>query len=352
MRIHWYYTGCDREDEREIERCWDRVRPGVEAKLQSDREQPAELGLSVIHRDGRPEWHVQAALHLPTRTLVAESDANEVGSALENVVAGLAGQVETVESRSTIVERRRQGLHAIVPILAQCRSVGRGDAFFSFLRPLMGTLRTHIRRELDVLETEEILSGGDVALADVTDETMMRAWDAFDDRPSGMPLDLWLLQLVDRVIADLSGGRFVRESLEERRPFFVPTLDSGQEGARDESWEHENYPESIELAELIPGEPGLEVWDRLDREARRRNLAHLFGDLSRAERHALVLYAVEGYDLADIAQMQGRSTDEVQADIETARRRLAQRLREDEALVDRTEEFELRGGRDTARRRR
>ena len=45
------------------------------------------------------------------------------------------------------------------------------------------------------------------------------------------------------------------------------------------------------------------------------------------QRRAFTLHVLEGWDVVDIALVQGRSAEEVQADIEVVRRALRERLR-------------------------
>ena len=82
------------------------------------------------------------------------------------------------------------------------------------------------------------------------------------------------------------------------------------------SWAME---ERLGLEDLIPDAEGTEAWERLDAEEQRDRLLSLIGELPPAQRQAFLLYALEGYDTAEIAMLQDRPESQVKADIETAR---------------------------------
>ena len=323
MRVDWTYDGCDPEDERTIESLWEGYQAELEAKLGELPVEPAELRLAVLHDSDSDQWEVQAALHLPAQTLTAEVTGAALEDVLDRVVAALVQEIDEQADVPTEIERRRQGLEAILPLLIRYRSENRSSSFFSFLGPLMGSLRTHAQRELDILQIEGVVNEEEIEPDDVLDEAMLRAWDRFNNRPDNVPLDLWLIGLIHEVIDDYARGT-PHESLEEERQIALPEED---EQSSPYTWiEQATYPETVELGELLPGHPGLEAWDRLDMETRQTRLSRLLSVLTQQQRHTLILNAVEGFEPEVIAAFQGRTPEEVKADIEAARRKLADML--------------------------
>ncbi|HUG92130.1 MAG TPA: hypothetical protein VML55_14920 [Planctomycetaceae bacterium] len=333
MRIDWTLTGCTQEDEREIERLWEAVQPAFEARVGAVPAEEAEL-LIGVHRQtedpDEPEWDVQAVLNLPTGTLAAEALGRDLQDVLDRAVGDLARQLDELEEQPLEVERRRQGLEAVLPFLERSRSAGRSGAFFAFLQPVVHSFRRYVDRELAVLRSEAAISGESLEAADVLDDVLLRAWERFDRRPRNGKLDLWILALINE---SLAGCRDVpHESLEQRVPIPRP---EPHESVYEETWiEQATYPEALELSEVLAGNDGIAGWDELDLDTRQTGLVRLLGGLSPEQRHALVLSAAEGYEPAEIADLQDRTVDEVLADIALARDELRRKYEQPGDLED------------------
>lgn len=324
MNVDWTFDGCDPDDERAVEQLWEDRRPELEAKMAGLSLQPSELRLAVTRDSETDEWELQAALHLTTRTLAAEHLGGTLEAVLDRTIAELARSIDEEGSRPVEVSRRRQGLEAVLPLLERNRAEGRSDQFFTFLGPLMQTLQGHAQRELELLELEGALPTDGLEADDVLDEAMLRAWERFEQRPRGLPLELWLIGLVHGVLDDHARG-VPHESLQAEREIALPEQD---EQTSPITWiENATYPETAELGDLLPGGPGVEAWDRLDLDTRQTKLAALLSYLSREHRQLLVLNAVEGFEPEQIAALQERSPDEVQAELHESRRRLAAALK-------------------------
>ncbi len=323
MEIDWTYDGCDQMDERTIERWWEEIQTRLEAKLAELPVEPAGLRLAISHDSESDEWLVQAALHLPIRTLVVESTSENVKDALEQTIRGLADQINLESDQKGVFTAdespRRSRLEAILPFLERNRAEERSGIFFTFLQPLMRTLDAHVRQELDILELEGAIPGEEIEPDDVLDEVMVRAWDPFPDRPASVSLFLWLVQLMESVLDEYSQGT-THASLEEDRPVALP--EQNDQTSRDSWTEHAGYPETIELGDLLAVRPGIDSWDRLDIETKQTGLAKLLSILPRIQRQALVLNMAEGFELTEIADFQDRSKAEVTADIESAQQTL------------------------------
>jgi RNA polymerase sigma factor (sigma-70 family) len=190
------------------------------------------------------------------------------------------------------------------------------------LRPLLGFLRDHARRELRILELEGVLHRNEVSAADVLDEVLSRAWERFADRPKHLALDLWLTDLLHEVLETwVKQEPRPHVSLAERAP---ETADSGGE---QEWWAALlGYDDSFTLEDLLPGSEGTEVWDELASEEQRRQLLALVAELPTPQRQAFLLHALEDYDPAEITMVQDRPESQVRADIETARKALKERF--------------------------
>jgi len=320
MNIDWTYDGCDSEEERQIERLWETCQADLESKVAELSLDPPELGLSVTHNSESDVWELQAALHLTTRTLTSETRGHALQPVIEKTVADLIQEIDREGGRPTEAARRLQGLEAVIPLLERNRAEGRSYQFFFFLGPLMQSVRTHAARELELRELEGALSTEEFEVDEILDEALLRAWDRFETRPRGLRFDLWLISLIHEVLDGYS-GEAPHESLQTERDVAFPEQD---EQTSPITWvEQVTYPETIELGDLLPGDPGVEVWDRLDFETKQTKLGELLTYLSREHRQLLVLNAIEGFEPEQIAALQERSPQEVQADLDESRNRLA-----------------------------
>jgi DNA-directed RNA polymerase specialized sigma24 family protein len=168
------------------------------------------------------------------------------------------------------------------------------------------------------------LHAGELTAGDALDEAMLQAWDQFASRPTDRPFDLWLIQLIDQAI-DLGARAIADESLESRRP--QPSTEPW--GSQQDEWVADPITsDTIELARLLPGAPGIEMWDELDVEIKQSQLDEIFERLTRPERQVLMLNAVEGFDTATIADFQDRPQADVEQDLIAARSTLERMFRE------------------------
>lgn len=348
LQIHWTFTGCDMDDELAVQHLWEDRRLPLEAKLATLPVEPSELRLGVHQDSDTSDWEVQAALHLPARTLVAESGAEDVQPALDDVIGTLVGEIEAYETLRDDVSHSRDGIEPVTQLLEHNYAAGRSEAFLAFLRPILRSLAPHVRRELQVFEMEGTLDLEEITSADILDEVMIRAWDRFGRRPPSLKLDVWLIQLTDEVLNEAVQQPHL-VSLDEREQISGPDpVDPSSPSA----WVEEiSFMETLELGELLPDAPGTDEWDRLDMEIKELSFARLLAQIPREQRQALIFSAIEGFDPAEIAAIQQRSEEEVQQDIALAQRKLTDYFTQQD-ITDLEQEFEQPGGRDRRRRRR
>jgi DNA-directed RNA polymerase specialized sigma24 family protein len=93
----------------------------------------------------------------------------------------------------------------------------------------------------------------------------------------------------------------------------------------------DEYAETVELGELLPGNWGGAAWDGMDVEVKQAHLASLFAKMSREQRQAFVLNVVDGFNVAEIADFQGRKVAAVQADIAAATTNVQRQLQLEES---------------------
>ncbi|MFO7908205.1 MAG: RNA polymerase sigma factor [Planctomycetota bacterium] len=315
MQVHWSYFDCDKEDEEQLQRQWEDRQRRLFSRLEAHADEPAELELVADRQDESPQWQIQSALHLPDRTVVVRAAGNEPGEAVENIVTGLIDEIDQLPERPEKITLRREGLQSVVPILEQCRRNGRSDVFCTWLAPVVATLDKHVRHELRTREAESDGAITQVTSNDVLDEVLVRAYDQFDRRPQNLSLDLWLVQLAQEVL-DESCRTLAEQSLDEQVP--KPTTEP-REAWRDRWTEWSTVSETMEMGDMLPTVPGIEAWDALDLETKKTETDRMLSRLPRDERQALVLNTVYGFPVAEVADFQGRSQDDVRAAIQGGR---------------------------------
>jgi DNA-directed RNA polymerase specialized sigma24 family protein/ribosome-associated translation inhibitor RaiA len=332
MPIHWTYDGCDEQDEFRIEEHWRSRSLELEGKFAALDDQPTELRIAVRQGEDSPEWEVQAALHIDTRTLVAESSASKMERALDMVLHMLADKLDRLGEKPSSVTTRSEGSPDVIHLLRQAYQSGQSEIFLSTLAPLAGSVRAYARRELHMRELEDDLPGEQITVAEVLNEVMVRAWEQFPHRPETQAIALWLVGLVDAVL-----GQFDRpigkESLDDARE--APSSDT-REAWRDEWIERVGEDETISLGDLVPGVESAEVWDDYTADEKHLRLADLAARLPRDCRQAFALHAADGFGIAEIADFQGRSEEAVLADIASARRAIKAHV--EESQLDEIEE--------------
>lgn len=330
MNVDWICEECGPDEQQAWESLWEEFEPEVEAKLAELPVDPVELRLAVFHllEADTPEttesWELQAALHLTTQTLVAESRAETPREAMTQLVAELARRIDDYVEQPEEVCRVRQGLEAILPLLQRNHAEGRSYQFIAFLAPLVRSLITHARRELDILELEGKVPPEELAPNDILDETLLQAWKRFDQRPPGVPLDLWLISLIHEVTSGIARGE-VQIPLPSAEDVPLPEREDREEAEAEFPFEEDTDP-LTEWEQLLPGHPALAAWDEMDVEERRSQTARLLSRLPTEQRHALVLATVEGFTPEQIAAVQDRPVSAVLSDLESARATLSQAL--------------------------
>ena len=347
MRIHWVFTGCDEESKSAAISYFQNRKLELQGKLRQAGEDPGDLRLAIHHDSENGRWEIQAALHSSGRTLTTESQAEELSDAWDDIFACLARQIDDVETGVPAVARTRRGQKGVDPLLEKNFRAGRSDAFMAFLQPIVRSLHHYVHQELAARQREQNAPPEVLTAVEVLDEMLIRAWERFGRRPQDRTLDLWLVEIAHEIM-DQHSQPLTQQSLEER----LPAPDQHSRGTDDDNWvDIESYQQTMELSDFLPGEEAPDYWDRLDVETKQLGMAQLLGSLSRDQRQTLLLSAVEGFSTAEIADFQGRRTEEVEGDIVEARATLQRRL-DQESLLEIEQAMEAPGARDGRRRRR
>lgn len=259
---------------------------------------------------------------------------SHLGSSLEQALDGAADTLQkslkrTLGRKDSLFKRRaraRAEFTAANPLLQRDAEIGNQDEFLKLLRPLLGFLRDHARRELRILEVDGLLPPDQVTAADLLDEVMARAWLRFADRPREISLDLWLANLLDETLDEkIQPAARVKESLSEHAD---EVLSEDLLQVDDQEWWVWllGEDETITLGDTIPSGQSASAAEQLEAKELQDRVHALLGALPKVRRQAFVLSVLEAYELFEIAMLQNRPEAEVQADIEAASDTLREQL--------------------------
>ena len=337
MRVSWNYFGCDREQKESIQRAWQEGWQGLQAELATFGINSSRLQLTVSRRDMCPAWNLQAALHVRGQTLISLAEQDDGTAGIHDLLADLRGKLGELRPGSVQSLARPRDLDRLTSFLEAWRKSGRADVFLGFITPLVGSLRPYVRRELRI---RELASGMRAALDtpdEVLDELLVRAYEQFPLRPRQTALELWLLGLAEQILEEVFAGTGL-ESLND----WIEQPDAEPIDSRHTVWtEWATDQERLERGDLLPGLAATDVWDDLDVETKQTELYQLLKDVPRHKRQCLMLHTVDGFTIAEIADFQDRSEEQVRVDIDAARWALEQQFRDSRWLDDIEERLDL-----------
>lgn len=340
MDTRWTFEGIGKAERERCERYWEEKKARRLERLLQRLPKPhrLSLGFEPLGKGGRG-FQARALLTLPTGRLVVTARADSLAELVDLVADKLAHRLQHHRDRLRAHwvdrrrARRREETEELHELLAADRAAERRASFYELLKPLLRPLERTIRIELDQLEKNGVLGPRQVSVDDVRDEVLLRAWSGFETRPPGQHLDLWLMSLVERVLADLAEEPSRIETLSQTdEPEPAQEAEETLEES-DEAWakviEEHDVPDLVDLlpaGESASGVGDLEV-DELREEIERTLRTHL----APAQRRALLSWLFEGLTAEEIALIQDRDVAEVEADIEKARALLREQLAAQEA---------------------
>lgn len=256
-------------------------------------------------------------------------------SSLDQAVAGATDKMEktlkrTLGRKTSILRRRgreRAQFSGATPVLEHDVETGQRDDFMRVLRPLLGHLGQHARRELRIMEANGTLYPGQIVFAHLLDEVVTRAWLQFADRPRWMALDLWLTKISDEVIEET-----IREDERICGSVAGPSDEMSAQKilqVDDQEWWVSLLGEDETTTEDDAVMSGQSTWadELLEAEELMYRIHTLLGKVPAMQRRAFVLNVLEAYEVSEIAMLQGRSEKDVRDDIEAVRNQLLERLR-------------------------
>jgi RNA polymerase sigma factor (sigma-70 family) len=340
MSFHWVFNKCMSAVKSDVEEYWGRkwqrlqklLAPSYAPELQDVR-----VTFACHQQNPQRVWYdIHAVIGLPTGTLVAKSHDKQPRAAVDKVVDRLAAEIirhkerlrkDYVFKRKT---RPRADLSAAGPQTSRQPTVEDRQLFTRLIRPLLPVLKDHIRRELKVLEIEEVLHRNELTVADLTDEVLTRAWERFADRPQNESLEKWLIDILHDTLEDLikqepRPHEALEEEVDETLPSEVPQVDE------QEWWSWLlGYEDPLQLEDYVARLKDSELLEHVEAEDELQNILSLVSELlPPLQRQAFILNVLDGFEPFEIAMIQNRPESAVLDDIETAKLVLRKRMREE-----------------------
>ncbi len=261
---------------------------------------------------------VSLNLRLPSGQMAAqESSATAtaaIKAAFDDVTEQLKKHKQLLRSRHKWSRRggpERAAAVATVPFeqtvaVVKPETVSASD-ISSYVDVNLTRLRSFIQRELDFRESQEQLRPGEIAVDDVVDEAIAGALSEQHDKPERIKVEPWLYRLARQAIDRLSTeGRGEPYTVEES-VVPDPTADTPEELAARR--------ELFSLVEMTLRSAG------------------------RDEREAFMLFTIEGFTLAEVAEITNRKVEEVRASIRRAREHLQRDLPVNDPLKEKLVEY-------------
>lgn len=336
MDTHWIFEGIDEADRERCKRYWEEKKARRIGRLLHRLPRPhrLSLGFEAVGKEGRG-FRGRALLTMPTGNLVVTAQTPTLVELTDAVADKLVHRLHHHRDRLRAHwvdrrrARRREETEELPELLAADRAAERRESFYELLKPLLRPLERTIRLELDQLEKNGVFGPRQISVDDVRDEVLLRAWSGFENRPAGLQLDLWLMSLVERVLADLSEepSRVQTLSQTEQEPE-APSESEEVLEESDEAWAHviEEHDEP-DLVDLLPATETASGVGELEVEELREEIERtLRTRLEAPQRRALISWLFEGLTAEEIALIQNRDIAAVEADIEKARNLLREHL--------------------------
>lgn len=327
MAEHLIFHDCPTDVKTEIRDHWAHCAHRLERRLKRFPADQRHLRIS-IRRQG-PAFDVHSVLLLPSGALAAEAHADRCQDALDAVTDHLVQEIgkhkEHLRHEHTYKRKRQRDLDlAATAQLLGGRSGGKAtSALLEIVRPTLRSLRGHAKHELVLAQIEDRIRPGTLTVSDVLDETLSRAIENANERPPEEPLDRWLIEMLHQTIDSHSGDQIADISIDD----VVDKNDPRYEA--ENGWVIENMPlwgppEPLTLETVLPATDASD--GGMANDAEEQWILAQLGRFPVAQRRALALHAIEGWDYDEIAMLQHRKADEVQADIEAAQKALRERL--------------------------
>ena len=304
---------------------------------------PETLHLQVVLEKlvKKERYAVSLTLRIPSNILHAEKSSHDLFEAIDSAVAALLCEVKSLKAdlrgeyhwkRPAYRARLRadEALFFSEPMAAGPQT--HADMVSELLRVHNNQLLAHVRREVRIAELAGDLPRGMVDPRDIVDEAARICLAHSDSKPVELTYELWFYQLIRRELA-----RRRAEFNQERSLSDNPPTGHEQATSEDEGYDAEQ-PLDLITRELEPEEdlPEERITDPSivcpDSMISGQEVVKMLQDQVHHwpahEREVFELYYLVGFDADEIAMIQSRAPNEIEALIGKIQLQLRDFLRE------------------------
>jgi RNA polymerase sigma factor (sigma-70 family) len=213
---------------------------------------------------------------------------------------------------------REAALLASEPELKKLATEGRQDEFFGQIMPLLGTLKSYIKRQLRVAYLDEQIRTPVYTSGDILDAVVLRAYANYLRKPPELTLEQWLYQIANDILEKLLRKQ---SALDKRRRSLERMTQAELRALKEEPMtadaEGEIYlAEDLDDAEIPPRESNgpLDInnpEEELEKSEELERLFRALGTVPVRERMIFELFAVEGFPKQTVARIANVLPDDV-----------------------------------------
>jgi RNA polymerase sigma factor (sigma-70 family) len=323
MNVHISYkTNKTPDIEKDLNHQVEKLRK----RLQVFRPELVHLKGSVEQSSPREGFLVSLNLRLPSGQMVAQSSASAAVAAVKAAFDDLLQQItkhkEILRSSHKWKRRRRPTAksQAHIPFEKTLAAVPMptisAEDIRSYVNANLGRLERFVEREIYFRETSDSIPPDRISKEEVIDEAIARAMGDGMEKPERLALEPWLYRLAIRALDELAAAsKEDGDSIHLEESARNPNV----RGSDEPHLQYHQPDESLTEESVIPDRrvPTPEEIASTDEMVSMVELA-LHG-AARADREVFILYALEGFTVAEIAAITDRKEEEIRSSIATAR---------------------------------
>lgn len=333
------------KERRILEKELEDAAPSIKRHILSHDEQSRTLRarLSRSGGDNAPVFHLTLTVHLPDNPVVVQKSDLDLRSLVQKSVSALRNEIRSTMARIRKEHLRRRRAAAKESFASFVTAVGAEPPaaepmdssdpsthpVFARLRPISGRMYAYAREHIRMAQLAGELPLNYLTATDAVDQAIIRIIETSSyGRMDAEELEKTLYKFVDEIIEEEARTRHPGD--EE-----VISLDSAEHledyyaQGRPEEEQAEFYQpfESLRLSDVLADHHAVDPEAAMsDSEEHRLILRHLTSFSSKA-RSAFYLNLVDGFEPFEVAMMQGRTEEEVLADVAACRDALREALR-------------------------
>ena len=309
----------------EVERKITHLIDKLQNRLQGFRPELIHLKGSLEHNSDREGIVVSLNLRLPSGQMAVQETASNAAAAIKAALDDMLQQLRRHKGQLRNTDnwaRRRTGVERVqsqVPFEETFAAVPvptvSAEDVRSYVNANLGRLERFIEREIFFRETAGELLAGSISKEEVIDEAVARALED-GEKPDRLALEPWLYRLALRSLQDLS-----RRDGDGSNVPLESSARNMNVRASDEAELQYHQPDETLTQESVIADRRVSTPEDIAASDELVALVQFALDGSEPhDREALILHAMEGFTVDEIAAITHRSPDRVRSSIAAARK--------------------------------